>query len=167
MTYSAEVEHMCPLAQGSYHESSPIPAEGKWVRAKEIKDISGTYPRRRLVRPAAGRLQAHPQREGGRHRGGSRRDYRLLGDDPLRSHGGRGPDRQDHPRGAQYGPGLRRDQHGNARALPPDRLRPLRRRPSPRAASPSEPASRTWARGSGARSAPCIPPRPKARDTSR
>ena len=41
MTYSAEVEHMCPLAQGGYHESSPIPAEGKWVRAKEIKDISG------------------------------------------------------------------------------------------------------------------------------
>ncbi len=41
MTYSAEVEHMCPLAQGSYHEASPIPAEGKWIRAKEIKDISG------------------------------------------------------------------------------------------------------------------------------
>lgn len=41
MTYSAEVEHMCPLAQGAYHASSPIPEEGKWVHAKEIKDISG------------------------------------------------------------------------------------------------------------------------------
>jgi len=41
MTYSAEVEHMCPLAQGAYHANSPIPEEGKWVHAKEIKDISG------------------------------------------------------------------------------------------------------------------------------
>ena len=41
MTYSTEVEHMCPLAKGAYHGPAPIPEEGKWVQAKEIKDISG------------------------------------------------------------------------------------------------------------------------------
>lgn len=41
MTYTAEVEHMCPLAKGAYHGPAPIPEEGKWVQAKEVKDISG------------------------------------------------------------------------------------------------------------------------------
>jgi NifU-like protein involved in Fe-S cluster formation len=41
MIYSAEVEHMCPLAKAAYHGPAPIPEEGKWVQAKEIKDISG------------------------------------------------------------------------------------------------------------------------------
>ena len=41
MKYSAEVEHMCPLTKGAYHGHAPIPQEGKWTQAKEIKDISG------------------------------------------------------------------------------------------------------------------------------
>ena len=41
MIYSSEVEHMCPIAKGAYHGPAPIPEEGKWVQAKEIKDISG------------------------------------------------------------------------------------------------------------------------------
>ena len=41
MVYTAEVEHMCPLAKAAYHGPAPIPEEGKWVQAKEIKDISG------------------------------------------------------------------------------------------------------------------------------
>ena len=41
MKYSSEVEAMCPLAKGAYHGPAPIPEEGKWVQAKEIKDISG------------------------------------------------------------------------------------------------------------------------------
>ena len=41
MIYSMEVEHMCPVAKGSYHGPAPIPQEGKWVQAKEITDISG------------------------------------------------------------------------------------------------------------------------------
>jgi len=41
MTYSTEVEHMCRVAHGASHGNSPIPEEGKWVHAKEIKDISG------------------------------------------------------------------------------------------------------------------------------
>ena len=36
MIYSAEVQHMCPVAKGAYHGPAPIPEEGKWVQAKEI-----------------------------------------------------------------------------------------------------------------------------------
>ena len=41
MIYSTEVQNMCPVAKGAYHGPAPIPEEGKWVQAKEIKDISG------------------------------------------------------------------------------------------------------------------------------
>ncbi|MCL2690086.1 MAG: iron-sulfur cluster assembly scaffold protein, partial [Chitinispirillia bacterium] len=41
MEYSAEVQHMCKVAKGVNHGSAPIPQEGKWVQAKEVKDISG------------------------------------------------------------------------------------------------------------------------------
>ena len=41
MTYSHEVANMCPVAQGVAHGAAPIPEEAKWVKAKEIKDISG------------------------------------------------------------------------------------------------------------------------------
>ena len=41
MTYSQEVEHMCCVAKGPNHGPAPIPEEGKWIQAKEIKDISG------------------------------------------------------------------------------------------------------------------------------
>lgn len=41
MIYSAEVEHMCPVAQGVHHGAAEIPEEANWVKAKEIKDISG------------------------------------------------------------------------------------------------------------------------------
>ncbi len=41
MIYSEEVEHMCSITKGPNHGPAPIPEEGKWVQAKEIKDISG------------------------------------------------------------------------------------------------------------------------------
>jgi NifU-like protein involved in Fe-S cluster formation len=41
MIYSQEVQNMCCVAKGGNHPSAPIPEEGKWVRSKEIKDISG------------------------------------------------------------------------------------------------------------------------------
>lgn len=41
MLYSAEVTHMTCIAKGPDHGPAPIPEEGKWVQAKEIKDISG------------------------------------------------------------------------------------------------------------------------------
>ena len=41
MTYSAQVEHMCPIAKGPKHGPAPIPEEGEWVKAYQIEDISG------------------------------------------------------------------------------------------------------------------------------
>jgi len=39
--YSKEVENMCKVTKGANHGPAPIPEEGKWVQAKEVKDISG------------------------------------------------------------------------------------------------------------------------------
>ena len=44
MIYSHEVQTMCPVAQGVNHGPAPIPEEAKWVKAKEVKDISGLTP---------------------------------------------------------------------------------------------------------------------------
>ena len=41
MIYSHEVEKMCTVAQGVNHGCAPIPEEAKWVKAKDVKDISG------------------------------------------------------------------------------------------------------------------------------
>lgn len=41
MNYSHEVERMCVLAKGPKHGPAPIPEEGKWVKAYDVKDISG------------------------------------------------------------------------------------------------------------------------------
>ncbi len=41
MQYSREVEEMVCIAKGPKHGPAPIPEEGKWVKAKQITDISG------------------------------------------------------------------------------------------------------------------------------
>lgn len=41
MLYSAEVDKMTCVAKGANHGCAPIPQEGRWVQAKEVKDISG------------------------------------------------------------------------------------------------------------------------------
>ena len=41
MIYSREIEEMCPVAQGVSHGCAPIPEEAKWVKAKNVQDISG------------------------------------------------------------------------------------------------------------------------------
>ncbi len=41
MQYSREVEEMVCVAKGAKHDPAPIPEEGKWVKAKQISDISG------------------------------------------------------------------------------------------------------------------------------
>ena len=38
--YTREVEEMCIVAKGPKHGPAPIPEEGNWVKAYEIKDIS-------------------------------------------------------------------------------------------------------------------------------
>lgn len=41
MNYSHEVQEMCCVKKGPEHGPAPIPEEGRWVKVKEIKDISG------------------------------------------------------------------------------------------------------------------------------
>ena len=41
MMYTKEVENMCVVHRDANHGPAPIPEEGKWIQAKEIKDISG------------------------------------------------------------------------------------------------------------------------------
>ena len=41
MVISREVEEMCVVKQGVNHGAAPIPEEAKWVKAKDVKDISG------------------------------------------------------------------------------------------------------------------------------
>ena len=41
MIYSTEVKGMCPVHQGARHGAAPIPEEAQWVKAREVKDISG------------------------------------------------------------------------------------------------------------------------------
>lgn len=41
MIYSHEVQSMCVVRQGCNHGPAPIPEEGKWVKAKQVQDISG------------------------------------------------------------------------------------------------------------------------------
>lgn len=38
---TGEVERMCAVTKGPHHGPAPIPEEGNWVKAFEIKDISG------------------------------------------------------------------------------------------------------------------------------
>ena len=40
MNYSHEVEHQCPISRGPNHGPAPIPEEGRWVKVKEISDVS-------------------------------------------------------------------------------------------------------------------------------
>ena len=41
MNYSDKVEKMCVVTKGPKHGPAPIPEEGKWVKAYDVKDISG------------------------------------------------------------------------------------------------------------------------------
>ena len=41
LIYSHEVQNMCVVAKGPNHGPAPIPEEGRWVKAKQIGDISG------------------------------------------------------------------------------------------------------------------------------
>lgn len=41
MIYTKEIEEKCIVNKGANHGPAPIPEEGKWVKAKDITDISG------------------------------------------------------------------------------------------------------------------------------
>ncbi len=41
MRYCSEIDEMTCVAKGPHNGPAPIPEEGKWIEAKEVKDISG------------------------------------------------------------------------------------------------------------------------------
>ncbi|EIV9636527.1 hypothetical protein MBN97_005717 [Klebsiella pneumoniae] len=41
MIRTHEIEQMCVVAKGPNHGPAPIPQEGKWIKVKEVSDISG------------------------------------------------------------------------------------------------------------------------------
>lgn len=41
MEYSEQIKGMCCVAKGPNHGPAPIPEEGKWVKVKNVSDISG------------------------------------------------------------------------------------------------------------------------------
>jgi len=41
MECTEEIKHMCRVTKGADHGPAPIPQEGQWTRAKEVRDISG------------------------------------------------------------------------------------------------------------------------------
>ena len=38
---TTEVQNMCRVCKGAKHDPAPIPEEGKWVKSKQISDVSG------------------------------------------------------------------------------------------------------------------------------
>ena len=41
IAYSQKVEDMACVTQEVHHGAAPIPEEGKWVKSKNVQDISG------------------------------------------------------------------------------------------------------------------------------
>ena len=54
IAYSQKVEDMACVAQEVHHGAAPIPEEGKWVKSKNVQDISGLTDRVGWCAPPAG-----------------------------------------------------------------------------------------------------------------
>ena len=99
MIYTHEVQQMCCVKKGANHPCAPIPEEGKWVRSKEIKDISGLTHGIGWCAPQQGACK-------------------------LTLNVKEGIIQEASSRAAHHRPRLRRYQHCYARTVPANRLRP-------------------------------------------
>ena len=174
MIYSAEVEHMCPVTKGAYHGPAPIPEEGKWVQAKEIKDISGLTHGVGWCAPEQGACKLTLNIKDG-----------VIEEALVETLGCSGMTHSA-AMASEILPGktileaLNTDLvcdainvamrelflqivYGRSQTAFSEGARPL----SLRAACPSAPAWKTWARACAARWAPCSAPRPRAPATWR
>ncbi len=97
MQCSHEVEGMICVAKGPLHGPAPIPEEGRWVKAKEVKDISGLTHGVGWCAPQQGGCKLTLNVKEGIIEEALVRDHRLLGYDAFRRHGRRSPHGQDHP----------------------------------------------------------------------
>ena len=122
MVYSHEVQNMCCVAKGPNHGPAPIPEEGKWVQAKEIKDISGLTHGIGWCAPQQGACKLTLNVKDGVIEEALVETIGCSGMTHSAAMASEILPRQDHPRGSQHRPGLRRYQYRYARALPPDCL---------------------------------------------
>ena len=115
MIYSHEVEHMCVVKKGPNHGPAPIPEEGKWVKAKEVIDISGLTHGIGWCAPQQGACKLTLNVKDG-----------VIQEALVETIGcsgiGNTPG-ENHPRSAEYRLGMRRHQHRYARIIPANRLR--------------------------------------------
>ena len=106
LVYSNEVAGMCCVAKGPHHGPAPIPEEGKWVQAKQITDISGYTHGVGWCAPQQGACKLSLNVKDG-----------VIEEALVETVGCSGMThsaRQDHSRGAQHRPRLRRYKHGYA-----------------------------------------------------
>ena len=110
MQYTKEVEEMVCVAKGPNHGPAPIPEEGKWIQAKEIKDISGYTHGIGWCAPQQGTCKLSLNVKNG-----------VIEEALVETIGCSG---QNHPGSPEHRPGLRRYQHRHAGTVPADRVRP-------------------------------------------
>ena len=87
MVYSHEVEHMCVVKKGPNHGPAPIPEEGKWVKAKEVIDISGLTHGIGWCAPQQGACKLTLNVKNGVIQEALVENHRLFGYDPLGRYG--------------------------------------------------------------------------------
>ena len=111
MVYSQEVQHMCVVKKGPNHGPAPIPEEGKWVKAKEIKDISGLTHGIGWCAPQQGTCKLTLNIKEGVIEEAL---VETIGCSGMTHSAARNPAGQNDSRSIEYRPGLRCDQHSYA-----------------------------------------------------
>ena len=135
MQYSREVEEMICVAKGPNHGPAPIPEEGKWIQAKEIKDISGLTHGVGWCAPQQGTCKLTLNIKQGIIQEALVETIGCSGMTHSAAMAAEILPKKTHARSAQHRPRLRRHQHRHARTVPADRLRPQPVAPSPTTAS--------------------------------
>ena len=123
MIYSKEVQEMCVVAKGPKHGPAPIPEEGKWVKATEIKDISGMTHGIGWCAPQQGTCKLSLNVKNGVIEEALVETIGCSGMTHSAAMAAEILPGKTILEAAEHRPRLRRYQHGNARVVPADRLR--------------------------------------------
>ena len=114
MTYSQQVQNMCPITKGPKHGPAPIPEEGAWVKAYEIKDISGYTHGVGWCAPQQGTCKLSLNIKNGVIEEALVETIGCSGMTHSAAMAGGVSCRQDHPGSSEHRPGVRRHQRGYA-----------------------------------------------------
>lgn len=89
LNYSSQVEKMYKVNSCPSHGCSPIPQEGSWTKACEIKDISGLSHGIGKMCTSTRRVQTNFKRQKWNSRRSTHRNHWMLWYDPFGSYGRR------------------------------------------------------------------------------